>query len=291
MSGTRFPSGIVDCLRAQRWFLFGVLVVSLFFTHFVLPGLSGRFGGDDPMNIYNAWMWGGSAIAKGMLVFFSPFYRPMGTLFFFIFHRFFGLNPFPYHAAITVILLVNVILAYYCAKMLSRSKIVGGLCALLTAYHANMPQAVFLPAFVFDALCFAFFFATLAYYLRMRSTGKPLRKIQILVLILLYIAALESKEMAVTLPVLLFGYEVFWNPPARSIKGIIARERSSLVPCLIAAFVTSVYLIGKLIGAGSFSNNPMYAMTISWQGFLQTQMKFFKELFLSHRTTSSIRIG
>jgi hypothetical protein len=270
---------MISCLRDKGWFFFGALVVLLYFSYFVLPGLHSRFNIDDPMNIYYVWSRGGWELLKGLLLFFTPYYRPMGGLFFFSLYGFFGLNPLPYHIVITVILLINVVLAYRCAVLLSGSRTVGGLCALFASYHANMSQAVYLPAFIFDALCFTFFLAALVYYLGVRSAGRTIGKKELLIFILLYVAALESKEMAVTLPVMLLIYEVLWNPPSWSVKGFLAWVRSAAFTSLTAGLVTVAYIVGKSAGAESLSNNPYYKVTISLQTFLHSQVKFFRELF------------
>lgn len=266
-------------MRKKGWFLLGVLVVAVYFGYFALPGLSARFSGDDPMNIHYTWSHGGWALLKGLVLFFTPYHRPMGGLFFFSLYKFFGLNPLSYHIAITVVLLINVVLAYRCAVLLSGSRIVGGLCSIFACYHANMPQAVFLPAFIFDALCFMFFFAALAYYLRIRSAGRLLGIKELVLFLLLYVAALESKEMAVTLPMMLLAYEIFDHPPAWSPKSLWIWVRSAAFPLLAAAFLTAVYAAGKLLSSEPLSQNPQYQLTISLQTFLQSEARFFKELF------------
>ncbi len=74
-----------------------------------------------------------------------------------------------------------------------------------------MAHLVFLPAFVFDVLCFTFYFAAFTYYLSFRTRGLPLTPMRIVVFLLLYVGALDSKEMAVTLPVMVLLYELIWG--------------------------------------------------------------------------------
>ena len=67
--------------------------------------------------------------------------------------------------------------------------------AFVVAYHPNMAQAVFLPSFVYDVLCFTFYFLAIDYYLSIRASGRPLRAGQIAGFLLLYVGALESKDL------------------------------------------------------------------------------------------------
>ena len=97
----------------------GVLTVLLYFGHFVLPGLHGRFNNDDPMNLYYYWSRGGWALIQGLVLFFTTYSRPMGGVYFYSLYELFGLNPYPYHVVITLLLLVNVFLANCCARLLS----------------------------------------------------------------------------------------------------------------------------------------------------------------------------
>jgi hypothetical protein len=272
-------SVLVSFLRERGWFLIGVIVTALYSGYFILPGLHARFNGDDPMNLHAAWTSGGWELFKALILFFNPYHRPMGKLYFLTLYEFFGLNPLPYHIAITIFLLVNVILAYRCAALLSGSKVVGLLCAIITSYHAKMSQSVYLPAFIFDVLCFTFFFASLFYYLRIRSAGRNLGVKELLIFMLLYIAALESKEMAVTLPMMLLVYEFLWHPPDRPMKNLLKWVRSNAIPSLIACFITVVYVVGKAMGPEALMKKPGYHMTISLRMFLDSQAKFFKELF------------
>ena len=182
-------------LSKKDWiFPAGALIVFFYFCYFLLPSLSSRFRNDDAYNIYYFWSRGTGALIKGLLLFFTTYYRPMGGVYFYSLYEIFGLNPLPYHIVIVLLLFINVVLVYRCAALISGSKIIGGLCAVLMTYHARMAVLAYAPAFVFDVLCFTFYFAALFYYLRIRSGGRRLKARQISIFLLLYIAALESKR-------------------------------------------------------------------------------------------------
>jgi hypothetical protein len=257
----------------------GVLIVLLYFGHFVLPGLHGRFNHDDPMNLYYYWSRGGWALIQGLVLFFTTYYRPMGGVYFYSLYELFGLNPYPYHVVITLLLLVNVSLVYCCARLLSGSRAVGWLCALLASYHARMAHLVYLPAYVFDVICFTFFFSTLVFYLHIRTAKQKLRVWQQVVFLLLYIGALEAKEMAVSLPVILLAYELLWHPPSWSVQGFWEFTKNQALPVLIAALLTLAYILGKTFGPEPLSRAGGYEMSISGMQLIKSHMRFANEIF------------
>ena len=79
-------------------------------------------------------------------------------------------------------------------------------------------------------------------------------------LAVLYVCALNAKEMAVTLPVMLAAYEVIYHRRSiREYRGV-----------LVTALMTVPYVIGKLTGAGSLVETPSYRLTISPGRYLDT---------------------
>ena len=267
-------------LSKKDWiFPAGALIVFFYFCYFLLPSLSSRFRNDDAYNIYYFWSRGTGALIKGLLLFFTTYYRPMGGVYFYSLYEIFGLNPLPYHIVIVLLLFINVVLVYRCAALISGSKIIGGLCAVLMTYHARMAVLAYAPAFVFDVLCFTFYFAALFYYLRIRSGGRRLKARQISIFLLLYIAALESKEMAVSLPIMIMAYAILWHAPDRSVKSVLNWLRTNAFPGLISGFVTACFIIGKSIGPEALSINPAYQVTITFKRFLDSNVRYMKDLF------------
>jgi hypothetical protein len=264
----------------QNWpFLAGILIVIVYFCYFVLPSLNGGFRNDDALNIYYYWSRGPKALLQAIVLFWTPYYRPMAGIYFYSIYEIFGLNPFPYHAVIVLLLFLNVILAYRCATILSGSRIAGGLCSILIAYHANMALLAYVPAFIFDVICFTLYFAALVYYLRIRCSGRTLNMRQILFLLLIYIFALESKEMAVSLPAMIMVYEVLWHAPERSAKSVLIWLRTGALPALVTGFLTVVFIIGKSTGPEALSKNPAYHITVSLRQFFETNLRYAREYF------------
>jgi hypothetical protein len=245
-------------------------IVLVYFVRFVGPGLSGGLNADDPMNIHSFWVRGPGQLVKNLVLFFSTYGRPMGGVYFSLLYHFFGLNPFPYHVALTVLLAFNTWLAYLVGRLITGSKLGGGLVSLAVAYHAGMYQLVYLPAFVYDVLCFTFYFCALTYYLSIRGRCLRLTKKQIVVFLLFYVGGLDSKEMAVTLPVVVLLYEAIWHAPAR---------KATALPGLAAGLLTLVYVLGKTFGADSLVRMEAYRPVFSWGRYWESTTRFVNTIF------------
>jgi len=257
------------------------IIVLAFFVKFACPGLAYGFNGDDPGNIYHHWTRSRELLI-GLPVFFNTYYRPMGGLYFAALYYLFGLNPLPYHIVLTSLLLLNTYLAYRAARLLSDSELVSGVTAVLMVYHVQMQQIVYLPAYVFDVLCFTFYFLALNYYLRIRTRGGVLNKKQTAVFLLLYIGALESKEMGATLPAIVLLYEVIRRPPSlRAAAPVLKWLRADALPSLIAGALTAVYTYGKLTGAETLTSNPEYQMTFTWERYWDSTRRFVNNILYS----------
>jgi hypothetical protein len=96
-----------------------------------------------------------------------------------------------------------------------------------------------------------------------QTTGAP-RPAQVLLLVCLYIAALDSKEMAVTLPLLICLYELIYH------AGESWRPRSATIG--VMCLVTAAYIFGTTRGDESLLNVQGYKPAVSAASYLlQTQ--------------------
>ena len=259
---TFLPRGVARTRLAVLGF------VAVWFVAFTWRALFAHFNPDDVMNIYYPWSRGPWKLAVALVRFPSAYYRPMGSLFYAVLYHFFGLNPLPYHAAQLVLLLLNMVLAWRVARLLTGSDLVAGFTALFTCYHPMMLWLDYYCSFVYDVLCFTFFFAALNVYLTARQSGQSLTLRRLLAFLLLYVGALDSKEMAVTLPVMVLAYELLrWGRKAR------------LAPALIAAAMTAAYIYGKTRGPDALIRIPAYRPVFTWHRFLESNAWYLGDFF------------
>jgi len=266
-----------------------VAVLIVYFLHFAIRAVHGGFRDDEMLNMAIYWHAGMSKCLLANLTFWTTFYRPAGALYYLPLYHLFGLDPMPYRLVQISILAATIPIVYYLSWLLTSSRSVAFLAALGTCYHPRLLDLVFVGAFIYDVLCGFFYFAALAYYVRIRERGAFLRPLQWVVFLGLYICALNCKEMAVTLPLIVLTYELLrshwsnWNQ-------FVRWTRYSAGPSLVAGLLTVVYIYGKTHGAGSLVRLDPYRPRISWQQFTANNCQFVGELLFGGNTITPITL-
>jgi len=191
----------------------------------------------------------------------------MGAVFYRGLYAIAGFYPMPFHLACTAIALFNLYLTYCVVRRLAESRELALLATLISAYHARFADLYYNIGTIYDLLCFSFFYGAFLYYVRIRQSGKLLSARQIVVWCLLYVAALNSKEMAVALPVFIAAYEWFYH------QRIAWRE----VP--IFGVITVLSIVGKYRGPEHMTANPAYLPDISVRNYFDAFQIYSGKLF------------
>jgi len=255
-----------------------VVILIAYFLHFALPARRGGFREDEMMNIWTYWYVGPVQSLFALAKFWTSNYRPGGALYYWPLYHFFGLNPLPYRIVQISILALGIPLAYCLARLLASSGSVAFLAVLAFCYHPYVANLVFVGAFIYDVLCGLFYLAALTYYIHIREKGADLRPLQLLLFLLLYICALNSKEMAVSLPGIVLIYELLKLPRWRSWDAFLSWIWRSAAPALVAGVITAIYVYSKIYGSGSVIRFEAYHPTYSWYNFVTSNAKFVGEL-------------
>jgi hypothetical protein len=263
-----------------------VAVLIAYFLYFALPALRGGFRGDEMMNMVIYWKSGMLRSLLANVTFWTTFYRPGGALYYLPLYHFFALDPLPYRIVQIGILAASIPLVYYLSRRLTSSRSIAFLAVLALCYHPGLADLVFTGAFIYDVLCGFFYFAALTCYVHSREKEHPLRPLQLLGFLVLYICALNSKEMAVTLPVIVFVYELLKRPRWADWKAFFRWCYSFAAPSLIAGLLTAIYIYGKTHGPGSLTRYDPYRPKISWHNFFTSNTTFVSDLlYLQHPIT------
>src|SRR5581483_6799874 len=184
------------------------------------------------------------------------------------------------------ILAASIPLVYYLSWRLGSSRSIAFLTTLALCYHPRLASLVFVGAYIYDVLCGFFYFAALAYYLSIRGRGASLRWPHLLGFLLLYVMALNGKEMAVTLPVIVLIYEVLRSHSWPNSRAFLRWARTDAAPALVAGLLTIFYVYGKLHGTGSLATLDPYRPNYSWDQFTASNAKFVSQLlFGGHSIT------
>ena len=289
--------------RADTYTILDAICVAIliaYFLYFALPALRGGFREDEMMNMGICWCAGALKSLLANIVFWKLFlcpgdalydlplylYRPGGALYYLPLYHFFGLDPLPYRVVQISILAASIPLVYFLSRRLACSRSIAFLAVLALCYHPRLAGLVFVGAFIYDVLCGFFYFAAFAYYIHIREKDVSLRPVQLLGFLALYVCALNCKEMAVTLPVIVLIYELLKSHGWADSKAFLRWIRSDAAPSLIAGLLTVLYIYGKTHGSGSLASLDPYRPKYSWHNFTASNGRFVGELlFAGHAIT------
>jgi TolA-binding protein len=154
------------------------------------------------------------------------------------------------------------------AREILRRRFGAGVAALVFALHpAHVESAAWIMGLP-DPLMTLFAVSALVCHIRRRRSLGPSRPIWAATSLWLYAAAVLTKEVALTVPALMFAYEWIFPPLATGgSKGLAGRFRDSLVPTLGYWGVTGVYLAARWAALGGLSH-PL--TPLAWQTMLAT---------------------
>lgn len=275
-----------------------VILTALFayFLTFEWDRVATYFAADDMMNLATYFRLGPWGALKSQFVLWQGFYRPMGSAFYLPIYHWFGLNPVPFQAAVLLILAANIFLTFRLALALGSSQFIAGMAALLVAYHAGLPNLHYNVDMIYDVLCFAFLIGALLLYVSIRSRRSFLRWYETASFLLLYLCALNSKEMALTMPLVLLAYEWTYrvgqtHSSVKSsrltwlhVRQLLSWLRGSGRLVLVTATLALASLYGKKFGVQPILDQPAYQPVFSLQRYMAFQKASLFELsgHLSH---------
>ncbi len=256
------------------------LVICAYFLALAGHGLSAGFTTDDLVNLTAYWNQPLAALVKANILYFSPAYRPMGALFYRPMFALVGFWPFPYRVFCFVLLIGNLGLIWLAIRYVTRSSEIAALSTLIGAFHPRLVDLYWNNGAIYDILCFTFYFGALLYYVRSRRAGPILNVRGAAVFMVLYVGALNSKEMAVTLPVLLALYELIYFPPAMFEARQVGKWAATNCRMAVTAGVLTVpYVWAKLLPQSVFTQLPAFHRDVTPEQFLATYGAYLDTLF------------
>ena len=255
---------------------FAVSYAAYFFL-MVRPGLDSWFSEDDLLSLYYCWSKPLGDLLKALVLFWQPYTRPLRELVFYIFYSAWGFDPFPSNVLRMVLCALNVVVLGLFVRRLSRSWEAGVLAVVLAAFHPWLFSLYFDSGMLSDVLAFFFYYAAFVLYMGYRGKDRFPGAAPTTAILVLFVAALDSKEIAVSFPVALLLYEVILFPPAKS-----AREwaRKLLLP-LLTGFITLIFIIGKSTGSEALNTIPTYRPQLSIGMYLSTYSEYAAEFALT----------
>lgn len=176
-------------------------------------GLFVSLSNDDLMNLYYGWSEPLYRLVAANLFPFTTVYRPAGSAFYVGIFAVAGHNPIYYRVAVYVVILLGCVALYRLVEKLDGRAMAAALAVIPLAFHGRFLPIYTDSAYIYDLLCGLFFVVTVLFYHEARRNDRALQPWDVLILYLLWAATINSKEMGLTLPVVLAAYEVVFYRP------------------------------------------------------------------------------
>jgi len=196
-----------------------------------------RHGWTSVVNAFHPARWAGRSDDAGLISFF----RPMHSILSIVDYHIWGLNPFGYHLSNTLLHLFNTVFLFFLAVRLTGDRVASLAAASIFAVHPVHTESVTFISARVDLLAAAFMMPSFYLFI---GAGRNLLSWRYIASLALFWLAMFSKEMAVTLPVLLSVY--LW----------IFEERGGRVKKAVPYFVLlALYIAYRFLGLSSFAEN------------------------------------
>ncbi len=250
----------------------------MYFALAAWPGLQSGFSPDDLMNLTFAVRDGWGKILRGNILFFSTQYRPLGQLYYLSLYDLFGMNSLPFRVVGIGLLALNMGLLFRLVRLLTGSVEAGLYAAPIIAWHGNFAPLFLGSGNIYDVLGFTFYVGTLGFYASARAR-ELLTPRGLAALAALQICALNSKEFAATIPVLLLVFELLYylrSPDRRAVA--------------LSVVLSGVYTAGKLLGADSLTGQSAYRPRLSLQAYVDSMIPLQNDFLYKSEGASIVTV-
>lgn len=196
------------------------------------------------------WLkWAATTRLEDLTEFFSVsggfFYRPLIKSLFYIFHLFLGLKPHGYHIISFGVHFLTTSLVYLIVRLLSHNWFIAFLAGLLFLIHPIHAETILWVSGYSGLFAGLFYLGAFYSFLKWKKTNGSNKTYKISSLlfylgsIFLFILALLSYEIAVSLPAVLLLYVVVYKD---AINGITTKWLKKILPLVPYLLIFNIYL-------------------------------------------------
>lgn len=253
---------------SRRNALIALSLVVVYFIWQTRDAFGVYFMPDDLMNLYQYVETKWPALLRANVFFWSSSYRPLGGLLYKGIHAIWGFRPLPFHLVLHAVLIANIVMTYALASVLTSSRLAGVGAAFLIAWHARFLDLYYSFGTIYDSLSFLCIVIVLFLYIRAREADRQPTTGECIGMLIAFVCALNTKEVAVTVPVFLGLYELIVKPSIREWKITAA-----------GGLMSAIYFAGKYLGRQQsvFANNPAYDMTFTWARWSENFLRYLRQ--------------
>lgn len=255
-----------------------MVFVAVYFGYHWSDSLRTEFTADDLMNCHRAYFRPWPALVADNLLFFrpTPVYRPLPALAYKASFTAWGFDLLALRILVLIVAATNVCLVGLVAYQLTGCWEAGLLSALLFAWHEQYAPLLYNTGQIYDAFCFLFYFAALAWCFRSRAEAHSARPLVVVVTLL--VLALNSKEMAVSLPVMILLGQLLVRGRRRPMVGSLRFWLRESRMVLVTAAVVLLFLLGRMRGPESLSQVGAYRPEISVSNYFTSAGYYLGEV-------------
>lgn len=199
--------------RYYDWIVLSFLGIVIFILYF--PALTAYFISDDfsflsYLHFYTRDLLNGQRLEQWLIggIQGYVFFRPLANLFWVLHYVAFELDPLGYHAISVLFHLLASYVVFLLSYLLTHNRITASVSALLFAAMPVHAEAVSWVAAMYDPLGGLFFFLGFVFFILCLRQG---RRRWYLIAFLAFVAAMCSKEIALTFPVVVALYDVMFD--------------------------------------------------------------------------------
>ncbi|MCF6155308.1 MAG: tetratricopeptide repeat protein [Candidatus Brocadia sp.] len=227
-----------------------ILLVSALAVITFLNSLDNAFVYDDVFTITNNYFirdWGNFPVLFTNDYFSSSgevTYRPVVTLSYFIDYSIWNLNPLGFHLTNIILHTMSAVLVYTLLSIITRNSAVSFLTGILFASHPVLTEAVNAISYREDLLAAVFFLVSFLLFIQstFRNPQSKIRTYLYPLSLFSYLLALCSKEMAITLPLIICVFDWVFDGTGRIKKNIIKLYLGFLFVSVFYLFLRFVWL-------------------------------------------------
>ncbi len=179
-------------------------------------------------------------------------YRPLVTVSYIVDYALWGLNPKGFHLANLILHILTSIIVYLLALEIIKTQWPSAVVGIVFALHPVHTEAVTWVVGRAEVMAGLFYFLAFLFYIK-AGNSPSFKNRQFISSNIFYFLALLSKEIAVTLPILLFAYDYFFFHRQRSAE-IIELLKKRYLSFIILTFIYIIIRFAVLGAIGPQKN-------------------------------------
>lgn len=257
-----------------------VLVIVCLSQFVYLNSLSNQFVYDDEFTIVTnyfikTWSNLSSFFNKDYFKFSGELsYRPVVTLSYFIDYTFWKLNPFGFHLTNLLLHTLNSVLLFFLLTRIFNCQTTSFISTLIFSCHPVLSEAVNAVSYREDLLATTFFIAAFLLYIKTSKVERSL-SFSYFASVICYLFGIFSKEMAITLPLLIFLYDVLFSKSKKLFHKLTHYYIGYILTTIFYLLMRFVILHNPVESHVSYPEGSIFINFLTMSKVLASYMKLF----------------